>query len=134
MISKRYLSGYKGNKLHNLTDIYSDLCQDTLFEPDQEVVDRHVADLNQKAKTKRSTRRRQPDAESSAEEVSDEEARDRAITFLMSVGEKRAYETKKRQEKEFMERFKVIFVTIVEKHLVNEARTMKVIDMTNERP
>ena len=66
--------------------------------------------------------------------MSDEEARDRAITFLMSVGEKRAYENKKKEEKEFMERFKIIFVSIVEKHLVNEARTMKVIDMTNERP
>ena len=66
--------------------------------------------------------------------MSDEEARDRAITFLMSVGEKRAYENKKKEEKEFMERFKSIFATIVEKHLVNEARTMKVIDMTNAIP
>ena len=37
----------------------------------------------------------------------------------------------KKQEKEFNARFKVTFITVVSYHMIMEARTMKVIDMTN---
>lgn len=65
------------------------------------------------------------------ENSEDEAARDRAATFLMSAAAKRAYETKKKQEKAFNEYFKGILGEIVQKHLIAEARIMKVIDMTN---
>ena len=116
-----------------MTDIYSELCQETLFEPDPKVVERQVAELNSKAKNRGvSTRRRQSEQSASEEENSaEEEARDRAKTFLMSLGQKRAFEMQKKQEKEFNARFKVIFVNVVSCHMIMEARTMKVIDMTN---
>lgn len=50
---------------------------------------------------------------------------------MMSVGEKRAYEIKKKREKEYNEKFKEIFVKVVACHAVNRAQMMNVIDMTN---
>lgn len=88
LISTRYLRGKHGAKLHNLTNIYTELCQEKLHEPDPLVVDQTVIDLNNLAKMKAKKRRGES---SSSEEISDEDAKERAITFLMSIGEKRQY-------------------------------------------
>ena len=101
--------------------------------PTQQVVEVKMNDLKQKAKRK-STRRQasdQDESDRSSENSEEERNRDRAATFLMSIAEKRAYELKKRLEKEFNERFKVLFIEIVRQHLTAQARIMKVIDMTN---
>lgn len=71
------------------------------------------------------------DSESDDKDV-DEEARDRAVTFMMSVGEKRAYEVKKKMEKEYNLRFKTLFVSVVSSLLVCQAPCMMIIDMTND--
>ena len=83
-----------------------------------------------RAKAKGSDQRRGTDA-SESENTEDEEAREQAKTFGMSVGQKRAFENAKRLEKEFMTRFTVLFVKIVASHMIDESRIMKVIDMTN---
>lgn len=54
------------------------------------------------------------------------------MTFMMSVGEKRAYEVKKKLEREYYKRFKTLFVTVVSTKMVCQAPCMMVIDMTNE--
>jgi hypothetical protein len=51
---------------------------------------------------------------------------------MMSVGEKRAFELRKKVEKEYDERVKLLFVTIVASYSTSRARIMKVIDMTND--
>ena len=48
----------------------------------------------------------------------------------MSAAEKRAFAVAKKHEKEFNERFKKIFVTVVSSYLKCMARPMRVIDMT----
>ena len=86
-MTNKYLVGKKGAELHNMTNIYSELCQETLIEPDPKVVDRTVVELNIKAKSRGVTTRRRQDEESDpeTENSAEEEARDRAKTFLMTL-------------------------------------------------
>jgi len=83
-------------------------------------------------KGKASKRKAASEESQESEKSNDEEVRDRAITFMMSVGEKRAFENRKKREKEDNERVKLLFVTIVSSYTISQARIMKVIDMTNE--
>ena len=87
LLTKRYLADKQGEDLHHLTNIYSELCQETLFEPDHKIVERQVAELNSKAKSRGVSTRRRPDDESDSEteNSAEEEARDRAKTFLMTL-------------------------------------------------
>lgn len=66
------------------------------------------------------------------ENTEEEDNRNRAITFLMSAAEKRAFEVRKRHEKTFNERFKKIFTAVVSTYLACQDRSNKVIDMTED--
>ena len=107
----------------------------SLFQPDPRDIAQQVEEYALQGKKKAVAARRRASEESQksgdGRSSDDEEARDRAITFLMSVGEKRAYETKKKREKEYNEKFKVLFIHVVKSHAINQAQIMKVIDMTN---
>ena len=108
----------------------------TLFQPDSNDVAQQAEEYCLQGKKKVAAAKRRASEESQLsgkEHSSDEDARDREITFLMSVGEKRAYEIKKKREKEYNEKFKEIFVKVVACHAVNRAQMMNVIDMTNQK-
>ena len=111
------------------------MCQEKLAEIDEETVHQKNVDLQLNSKKKKKTykhkrARESDDSADEAENSADEAARDRAATFTMSIGEKRAYEQKRKLEREYAKHFKVVFVSVVGSHLLCQSPAMKVLDMT----
>jgi len=58
LLSQKYLSGNKGPLLHNMTDIFSDLCQQEMAEVDPSNAERTALEMSARAKKKMSSRRK----------------------------------------------------------------------------
>lgn len=111
-LSSKYLVGNLSPGMPDLTDLFSDLCQHEMHEPESEDVKVAASGMSQQAK-KRGQRRSQDESVTVEEDSEEEEARNRAKTFLMSAAEKRAFEAKRRAEKVFNLRFKKVFAELV---------------------
>lgn len=119
LISSHYLVGYLGRQTPILTDLTSELVQYNMQEPEEDQIKITTTNIYMQAK-KRNAMGRKGSNDSSIiedENTEEEDNRNRAITFLMSAAEKRAFEVRKRHEKAFNERFKKIFTAVVATYL-----------------